>query len=121
VAGRVKREVASVTGGARGQSRSHAIRLAQEDADIVAINIARHIDCVAPLDEQALLYTLLLIPRTGPSDPFLVRRPRRIRNAVEPPATLMMLVSAMNVRAKYAIPLTTAPPLTALACVGRTV
>jgi NAD(P)-dependent dehydrogenase (short-subunit alcohol dehydrogenase family) len=63
VAGRVKREVASVTGGARGQSRSHAIRLAQEDADIVAINIARHIDCVAPLDEQALLYTLLLIPR----------------------------------------------------------
>src|SRR5215475_13390595 len=37
--GRVEGKVAFVTGAARGQGRSHAVRLAQEGADIIAIDI----------------------------------------------------------------------------------
>jgi len=42
--GRLKGKVAFVTGAARGQGRSHAIRLAQEGADIVAVDIGSQID-----------------------------------------------------------------------------
>ena len=38
--GRVEGKVALITGAARGQGRSHALRLAQEGADIIAIDIA---------------------------------------------------------------------------------
>ena len=37
--GRVQGKVAFITGAARGQGRSHAIRLAQEGADIIAVDI----------------------------------------------------------------------------------
>lgn len=37
--GRVAGKVAFITGGARGQGRSHAVRLAEEGADIIAIDI----------------------------------------------------------------------------------
>jgi SDR family mycofactocin-dependent oxidoreductase len=37
--GRVEGKVAFVTGAARGQGRSHAVRLAQEGADIIAVDI----------------------------------------------------------------------------------
>ncbi len=40
-------KVAFITGAARGQGRSHAIRLAQEGADIIAVDICRQIDSVA--------------------------------------------------------------------------
>ncbi|MFG1925946.1 mycofactocin-coupled SDR family oxidoreductase [Cryptosporangium sp. NPDC048952] len=39
MAGRVQGKVAFITGAARGQGRSHAIRLAQEGADIIAIDL----------------------------------------------------------------------------------
>ena len=39
MAGRVEGKVAFITGAARGQGRSHAVRLAQEGADIIAIDI----------------------------------------------------------------------------------
>jgi SDR family mycofactocin-dependent oxidoreductase len=39
MAGRVQGKVAFITGAARGQGRSHAIRLAQEGADIIAVDI----------------------------------------------------------------------------------
>jgi (+)-trans-carveol dehydrogenase len=39
--GRMDGKVAFVTGAARGQGRSHAVRLAQEGADIIAIDICR--------------------------------------------------------------------------------
>jgi SDR family mycofactocin-dependent oxidoreductase len=42
--GRVEGKVAFVTGAGRGQGRSHAIRLAQEGADIIAVDICRQID-----------------------------------------------------------------------------
>ena len=43
---RVEGKVAFVTGAARGQGRSHAIRLAEEGADIVAVDICAQIDSV---------------------------------------------------------------------------
>ncbi len=39
MAGRVAGKVALVTGAARGQGRSHAVRLAQEGADIIAVDV----------------------------------------------------------------------------------
>jgi SDR family mycofactocin-dependent oxidoreductase len=44
--GRVEGKVAFITGAARGQGRSHAIRLAQEGADIIAADLVRQIDSV---------------------------------------------------------------------------
>ncbi len=43
MAGRVADRVAFITGAARGQGRSHAVRLAQEGADIVAVDVCRQV------------------------------------------------------------------------------
>ncbi|OFJ54443.1 mycofactocin-coupled SDR family oxidoreductase [Mycolicibacterium grossiae] len=43
MAGRVADKVAFITGAARGQGRSHAVRLAQEGADIVAVDVCRQV------------------------------------------------------------------------------
>ena len=67
MAGRVAGKIAFVTGAGRGQGRSHAIRLAEEGADIIAVDIsnavlflasdeARYITGVTlPVDAGALL------------------------------------------------------------------
>ena len=65
--GRVKGKVAFVTGAARGQGRSHAVRLAEEGADIIAVDLCRDIDTIgypmaAPED---LDETARLIEKTG--------------------------------------------------------
>ncbi|MEI3865665.1 SDR family mycofactocin-dependent oxidoreductase [Microbacterium sp. SLBN-154] len=44
--GRLDGKVAFITGAARGQGRSHAIRLAQEGADIIAVDLAAQVDTV---------------------------------------------------------------------------
>jgi (+)-trans-carveol dehydrogenase len=44
--GRVEGKTAFITGAARGQGRSHALRLAEEGADIIAIDICAQIDSV---------------------------------------------------------------------------
>ena len=44
--GRVEGKVAFISGAARGQGRAHAVRLAQEGADIIAIDICKQIDSV---------------------------------------------------------------------------
>jgi len=67
--GRVKGKVAFVTGAARGQGRSHAVRLAEEGADIIAVDLCRDIDTIgypmaAPED---LDETARLIEKTGQS------------------------------------------------------
>jgi (+)-trans-carveol dehydrogenase len=41
MAGRVDGKVAFITGAARGQGRSHAVRLAEEGADIIAVDVCR--------------------------------------------------------------------------------
>jgi (+)-trans-carveol dehydrogenase len=47
MAGRVEGKVAFITGAARGQGRAHAVRLAEEGADIIAVDICKQIDSVA--------------------------------------------------------------------------
>jgi SDR family mycofactocin-dependent oxidoreductase len=44
--GRVAGKVAFITGAARGQGRSHAVRLAQEGADIIAIDLCGEVESV---------------------------------------------------------------------------
>lgn len=56
--GRVEDKVAFITGAARGQGRSHAVRLAQEGADIIAVDICAPI---RPGEETA-------IPASTPED-----------------------------------------------------
>jgi SDR family mycofactocin-dependent oxidoreductase len=46
VTGEFAGKVAFITGAARGQGRSHAVRFAEEGADIIAVDICRHIDSV---------------------------------------------------------------------------
>jgi (+)-trans-carveol dehydrogenase len=60
--GRVAGKVAFITGAARGQGREHAVRLAEEGADIIAIDVCDDIDSVgypgateADLDETKAL------------------------------------------------------------------
>src|ERR1700691_5280930 len=43
MAGRVEGKVAFITGAARGQGRSHAVRLAEEGADIIAVDICEDV------------------------------------------------------------------------------
>ena len=52
--GRVDGKVAFVSGAARGQGRSHAVRLAEEGASIIAFDLCRQIDTVAyPMSSPA--------------------------------------------------------------------
>ncbi|MGY1590702.1 mycofactocin-coupled SDR family oxidoreductase [Geodermatophilus sp. SYSU D00708] len=44
--GKLDGKVAFITGAARGQGRSHAVRLAQEGADVIAVDLCRQIDTV---------------------------------------------------------------------------
>ncbi|MGQ0576542.1 MAG: mycofactocin-coupled SDR family oxidoreductase [Pseudonocardia sp.] len=44
--GKLVGKVAFITGAGRGQGRSHAVRLAQEGADVIAVDICRQIDTV---------------------------------------------------------------------------
>lgn len=44
--GRMQGKVAFITGAARGQGRSHALRLAEEGADIIAIDSCKDVDTV---------------------------------------------------------------------------
>src|SRR4051794_7971683 len=65
--GRVSGKVAFVTGAGRGQGRSHAIRLAEEGANIIAIDICHDIDtCPFPLSTpDDLAETAQLVEKTG--------------------------------------------------------
>lgn len=66
--GRLAGKVAFITGAARGQGRAHAVRLATEGADIIAVDIAGKLpDCV-PYDHSTpedLAETVSLVEATG--------------------------------------------------------
>ncbi|MFC5949242.1 mycofactocin-coupled SDR family oxidoreductase [Pseudonocardia lutea] len=64
MSGRVEGKVAFVTGAARNQGRSHALRLAQEGADIIAVDICEpvpSIEMYPPATEEDLEQTAKLI------------------------------------------------------------
>src|SRR5258708_26951316 len=46
MAGRLEGKVAFITGAARGQGRAHAVRMAEEGADIIAVDICKKIETV---------------------------------------------------------------------------
>jgi SDR family mycofactocin-dependent oxidoreductase len=65
--GRLEGKVAFITGAARGQGRSHAVRMAQEGADIIAVDICKQIDTV-PIDmstPEDLDETVAQVEKTG--------------------------------------------------------
>lgn len=65
--GRVAGKVALITGAARGQGRSHAIRLAEEGADVIAVDICRAVETVTydPSTPEELAETVELVKKTG--------------------------------------------------------
>ncbi|MGP2440788.1 mycofactocin-coupled SDR family oxidoreductase [Streptomyces sp. JW3] len=65
--GRVEGKVAFITGAARGQGRSHAVRLAEEGADIIAVDVCRQLDGVRfPMSTpEDLEETVAQVRKTG--------------------------------------------------------
>ncbi len=65
--GRVAGKVAFITGAARGQGRSHAVKLAQEGADIIAVDVCKQLDGVTiPMSTpDDLAETVALVEATG--------------------------------------------------------
>ncbi|MFI6361296.1 mycofactocin-coupled SDR family oxidoreductase [Nocardia sp. NPDC050630] len=65
--GRVQGKVAFVTGAARGQGRSHAVKLAEEGADIIAVDICRDIESIqySLSRPEDLEETTRLVEKTG--------------------------------------------------------
>ncbi|MEU3400186.1 mycofactocin-coupled SDR family oxidoreductase [Streptomyces filamentosus] len=65
--GRVQDKVIAITGAARGQGRSHAVRLAEEGADIIALDLCADVPVTGypgPVPED-LEETLRLVEKTG--------------------------------------------------------
>ena len=65
--GRVAGKVAFITGAARGQGRSHAVRLAEEGADIIAVDLCEDIESIGyPMaTPEDLDETRNLVEKTG--------------------------------------------------------
>ncbi|MEV0067499.1 mycofactocin-coupled SDR family oxidoreductase [Amycolatopsis sp. NPDC050768] len=66
--GRVAGKVAFITGAARGQGRAHAVRLAEEGADIIAIDACAAVETVdkyPPATEEDLAETTALVEKAG--------------------------------------------------------
>lgn len=86
--GRVQGKVAFVTGAARGQGRSHAVRLAEEGADIIAVDLCRDIETIQyPLSTpEDLKETARLVEEKGRRIVAVeadVREPAQLRAALE--------------------------------------
>lgn len=68
MSGRLTGKVAFITGAARGQGRAHAVRMASEGADIIAIDIAGKLPVCVPYDHatpEDLAETARLVEATG--------------------------------------------------------
>ncbi|MBX6388220.1 MAG: mycofactocin-coupled SDR family oxidoreductase [Frankia sp.] len=67
MAGRVEGKVAFITGVARGQGRAHAVRLAEEGADIIGVDLCAGVDTVGyPMaTEEDLAETVALVEKLG--------------------------------------------------------
>ncbi|KAA9155634.1 mycofactocin-coupled SDR family oxidoreductase [Amycolatopsis acidicola] len=68
MAGRVEGKVAFITGAARGQGRAHAVRLAEEGADIIAVDACARIESVdkyPSATEEDLAETVAAVEKLG--------------------------------------------------------
>jgi NAD(P)-dependent dehydrogenase (short-subunit alcohol dehydrogenase family) len=67
MAGQFEGKVAFITGAARGQGRSHAVRFAEEGADIIAFDLCEQMDSVPyPMSSpEDLDETVNLVEKTG--------------------------------------------------------
>jgi SDR family mycofactocin-dependent oxidoreductase len=68
MSGRLEGRVAFITGAARGQGRAHAVRMAREGADIIAVDIAGKLPSCVPYDPatpEDLAETVKLVEETG--------------------------------------------------------
>ncbi|WP_433152757.1 mycofactocin-coupled SDR family oxidoreductase [Actinomadura nitritigenes] len=86
--GRVDGKVAFITGAARGQGRSHAVRLAEEGADIIAVDLCQDYETVGyPLARpDDLKETVRLVEELGRRVVAVqadVREAAQLRDAVE--------------------------------------
>jgi SDR family mycofactocin-dependent oxidoreductase len=82
--GRVEGKVAFITGVARGQGRSHAVRLAEEGADIIGVDVCADVDTMPyPMGTQDDLdETARLVEKTG-RQAILSRADVRDRDALQ--------------------------------------
>ncbi|MEV6902666.1 mycofactocin-coupled SDR family oxidoreductase [Amycolatopsis sp. NPDC051372] len=86
--GRVAGKVAFITGAARGQGRAHAVRLAEEGADIIAIDACAAVETVdkyPPATEEDLAETTALVEKAGGR---IVASKADVRNAKDLQAAL---------------------------------
>ena len=86
--GRVAGKVALITGAARGQGRAHAVRLAEEGADVILLDLCRDLSTVAyPLSRpEDLEETARLVEKAGRTGFALqadVRDAAQVRAAIE--------------------------------------
>ncbi|MDX1873834.1 mycofactocin-coupled SDR family oxidoreductase [Mycolicibacterium sp. 120266] len=68
MSGRLDGKVAFITGAARGQGRAHAVRMAREGADIIAVDIAGKLPACVPYESarpEQLEETISLVQQTG--------------------------------------------------------
>ena len=88
MAGQFEGKVAFITGAARGQGRSHAVRFAEEGADIIAFDLCEQMDSVPyPMSSpEDLDETVNLVEKTGRrivAEQGDVRDFKRLQAAVE--------------------------------------
>jgi SDR family mycofactocin-dependent oxidoreductase len=88
MAGRVAGKVAFITGAARSQGRSHALRLAQEGADIIAVDLAGPVESIGmyppatPEDLQQTVKEVEALDRRIIASEADVRDPAALETAV---------------------------------------
>jgi SDR family mycofactocin-dependent oxidoreductase len=88
MAGKLQGKVAFITGAARGQGRSHALRLAAEGADIIAVDLCAQIDTVpyplsTPQDLDETVRQIEALDRRVVARPADVRDFEALRAAFE--------------------------------------
>lgn len=86
--GRVQGKVALITGAARGQGRAHALRLAEEGADIIAVDLCDQVDTVpypmaTPADLQQTVKQVEALDRRVLAVKADVRDLPALRNVVD--------------------------------------
>ncbi|MBD0322968.1 MAG: SDR family NAD(P)-dependent oxidoreductase, partial [Aldersonia sp.] len=86
--GRVEGKVAFITGAARGQGRSHAVRLAEEGADIIAVDRCQDFETIGypmatPEDLEETVRLVEKLDRRIVAVQADVREAAQLRDAVE--------------------------------------